>query len=205
MKELSKKDREIVKLVSEGVPDTQVCRQTGITNDQLIKVLDRVAKRAATYDVAEDAAAMYERALRCRAENAARSLEARFVALLDASPDSVLVINAMTGVIGQVNQNASNLFGYASAELVGRSVEDLVPERYRAIHPAYRKGFLINVRKRQMGYHPPIFALRRDGSEIEVAIALTASIADDDVMVVCSEFARWNAGEARSEETHQQA
>jgi len=183
----------------------QVCRQFGITTDQLLKVLDRAAKRAETYDVADNAAAMYERALRRRAENAARSLEARFCALLDASPDAILVINAMTGVIGQVNERAANLFGYAPSDLVGRSMEDLVPERYRATHPAYRKGFLINIRKRQMGYHPPIFALRGDGVEVEVAIALTASIADDEVMVVCTEFARWNATDSDEEATQQPA
>jgi hypothetical protein len=42
-----------------------------------------------------------------------------------------------------------------------------------------------------MGYHPPIFAKRADGSEIEVSVALTASVADDEVMVVCSEFIHW--------------
>jgi len=205
VKELSKKDREIVRLVSEGAPDLQVCRQFGITADQFTRVLDRLAKRAATYDFGEDAAAMYERALRRRAENVARSLEARFSALLDASPDSVLVINAMTGVIGQVNEKAAKLFGYEPSGLVGRSVEDLVPDRYRGTHPAFRKGFLINVRKRQMGYHPPIFALKADGTEVEVAIALTVSIADDEVMVVCSEFACRNAADLEARAIRQPA
>ncbi len=44
-----------------------------------------------------------------------------------------------------------------------------------------------------MGYHPPIFAVKGDGSEVEVAIALTATFSDEDVMVVCTEFALWTA------------
>ena len=154
-------------------------------------VLQRVAKRASTYDVEEDAAAMYERALRLRAENTFRSLEARFHALLDASPNAILVVNAMTGVISQVNSNAAKLFGYPVNALVGRSVEDLVNPPLRAIHPAYRIGFVSSSRRREMGYHPPIFAYRADGTEVEVAIALTATKNDEEVMVVCTEFAKW--------------
>jgi len=141
--------------------------------------------------VEEDAAAMYERALRLRAENTFRSLEARFHALLDASPNAILVVNAMTGVISQVNSNAAKLFGYPANGLVGRSVEDLVNPPLRAIHPAYRIGFVTSARRREMGYHPPIFAYRAVGSEVEVAIALTATTNDEEVMVVCTEFARW--------------
>lgn len=191
MNELSKKDREILVMISNGAPDHQVCRQFGMLPAQLKQVLIRVARRAEEYDEADNAALFYERALRRRAENHILSLEARFNALMEGSPEAVLVVNAMTGAIQQVNDNASKLFGFSRERLIGRSVEDLVPERYRKIHPAYRVGFLSSVRKREMGYHPPIFAQREDGSEIEIAISLTASLADDDVMVVCSDYARW--------------
>lgn len=193
MNGLSKKDREIVRQLSQGVPDLAICRQFGLLPAQLDAVLNRVAKRAATYEVEEDAAAMYERALRLRAENTYRSLEARFNALMDASPNAILVVNAMTGAIRQVNENAAKLFGYSVGSLVGRSVEDLVAPKLRGVHPAYRIGFLTSARKREMGYHPPIFAHRSDGTEFEVAIALTATSNDEDVMVVCTEFARWTA------------
>lgn len=203
MKELSLEDREIVVQVCRGVPDLEVCRQFGLLPSQLDEVLDRVAARAATIEVEEDAAAMYERALRKRAENSAKSLEGRFHALMDASPNAVLVVNAMNGIIDQANQVAAQLFGYPVDQLVGRSMEDLVPTKIRAIHPAYRIGFLTSVRKRKMGYHPPIFALRSDGTEIEVAIALTAALSDEEVMVVCTEFARWSATEELASEQAQ--
>jgi PAS domain S-box-containing protein len=92
------------------------------------------------------------------------------------------------------------MFGYAHEAFIGRSVEDLVPHSYRRVHPAYRIGFLTSTRKREMGYHPPIFALRADGKEIEIKVALTASPDDDTVMAVCRQFAEWDALKADNPE-----
>ena len=193
MKSLRKKDAEILALLAQGQSELQVGRAMGLFPAELEEVLHRVREHVAAEDVVSSTALLLERALRHRAEKAARSIEGRFNALLDASPEAVLVINGTTGIIRQVNQRAADLFGFVAEELMGRSMEDLVPPKVRGIHPAYRIGFVNSVRRREMGYHPPIFAVRKDGSEIEMAIALTASLADEDVMVVCTEFHRWNA------------
>lgn len=199
MKDLKRKDREVLTMLSEGVPDLLVCRKVGVFPGELAATLARIAELAEDASTRPELAVTYERALRKRAENAAKSLEGRFNALLDASPNAVLVINGTTGIIRQVNQRATEMFGYEAGDLVGKSMEDLVPVKFRAIHPAYRIGFLNSVRKREMGYHPPIAALRGDGSEIDMAIALTASEADDEVMVVCTEFHRWTAQKASAD------
>ncbi len=194
MVKLSKRDREILTLISDGVPDLQVCMKLGLLPEQLAKVMDRLQKQADSHPASESMAVFFERALRRRAENAARSLEARFAALMDGAPDAVLVVNAQSGRIDQVNKRAADMFGYEIEDLIGRSVEELVPPSYQSVHPAYRKAFLLNVRKREMGYHPPIFGIRKDGTEIEMAISLTASVADEEIMVVCTEFAKWTSG-----------
>lgn len=199
MKDLKRKDREVLMMLSEGMPDLLVCRKVGVLPGELATILSRIALLAEDASTRPDLAVTYERALRKRAENTAKSLEGRFNALLDASPNAVLVINGTTGFIRQVNERAAEMFGYAAGDLVGRSMEDLVPVKFRAIHPAYRLGFLNSVRKREMGYHPPIVALRGDGAEVEMAIALTASEADDEVMVVCTEFHRWTAQKASAD------
>jgi len=98
--------------------------------------------------------------------------------------------------VKEFNEVACRMFGYTAKEFWGLKVEQLVPQSFRAIHPAYRLGFLANVRKREMGYHPPILGVRKDGTEVEMAIALTATVADDDVMVVCSELSRWVGSDA---------
>ena len=110
---------------------------------------------------------------------------------MDVLPHAVLIIDGRTGAIKEFNLAACELFGYTSEALKGLTVEDLVPGVQRAIHTAYRIGFLSSIRRREMGYHPPIFGLCSDGGQIEMAIALTATMADDDVMVVCTERSRW--------------
>jgi PAS domain S-box-containing protein len=121
------------------------------------------------------------------------SLQARFHALMDACPDAVLVINGRTGIIKEVNSRALEMFGYSAESLIGHSMEVLVPESIRSIHSAYRLGFLSSVRRREMGYHPPIMSVQATGVTLKIAVGLTATTADDDVMVVCSDYARWEA------------
>jgi PAS domain S-box-containing protein len=111
--------------------------------------------------------------------------EARLNALMDIAPEAIVLANGRSGRILKANHQASVIFGYTLRELVGLPVEALVPSDLHDIHVKYRQGFLHNVRKREMGYHPPIQAVRKDGSLVELDIALTATAATDDVMVVC--------------------
>jgi len=192
MKELAKADQDVLRLLSEGLSDPEVCINLRISHQALTRSIKRIEARANSDS--DDAGRFYERALRKRAERLNVSLFARLHALMEVIPQAVLVIDGRSGVIKEFNLMACALFDYSSDELRKLTVEDLVPKATQSIHAAYRLGFLANVRKREMGYHPPIFGVRRDGTEIEMAIALTATIADDDVMVVCTERAGWIAG-----------
>jgi PAS domain S-box-containing protein len=127
----------------------------------------------------------FERVQRHRLDGEIWASEARLNALMDISPEAVFVVNGRSGRILKVNNKAQTMLGYSPRELVGRSVEMLVPSDKREVHVAYRNGFLNSVRKREMGYHPLIEALKKDGTLIQLEIALTATQATDDVMVVC--------------------
>lgn len=111
--------------------------------------------------------------------------EARLSALMETAPEPILIINGRSGTIESVNNQALLMFGYTMRELIGKSMEMLVPEDIKKIHVAYRTGFLNSARKREMGYHPPIYAVCKDGRQLQLDIALTATSATDDVMVVC--------------------
>ena len=91
---------------------------------------------------------------------------------LEAAPDAMIIIDA-TGVIRFANKQVSALFGYTHDDVIGREVEQLMPERYRSRHLGHRDGYVRNVRVRPMGQGLELFGRRRDGSEFPVEISLS--------------------------------
>src|SRR5271167_162547 len=92
--------------------------------------------------------------------------------LLDGAPDAMLVVNR-AGEIVVANLQAEKLFVYGREELIGRSVESLIPPRLRAEHPQHRGNFFGAPRVRPMGVGLELFALRGDGTEVPVEISLS--------------------------------
>src|SRR5271169_6268421 len=92
--------------------------------------------------------------------------------LLDAAPDAMLVVN-QTGEIVVANLQAEKLFGYVREELIGRSVESLIPARLRVEHVQHRGNFFGDPRVRPMGVGLESFALRKDATEVPVEISLS--------------------------------
>jgi PAS domain S-box-containing protein len=203
MKGINKHDQSVLSLIGTGMPDSEVCRNLGITVVGIEETMERVSDSIEGGRASEKVKLFFESASRHRLEHTLRATQARFAALMDAMIAAVFVVDGRTGIIHQANSRAEELFGYERNQLVGRSVEELVPEQHRMIHPAYRIGFLSNRRKRDMGYHPPIYGLRSDGAKIEMAIALTATPVDDEIMVVCTEYSVW-AGLAQLAAEHAQ-
>src|SRR6516165_3726505 len=93
------------------------------------------------------------------------------IALEDA-PDAMLIVDTAGG-IRFANQAVTQLFGHVHEELVGRSVEVLIPERFRSQHTVYRDEFSRDKKSRPMGgQRLDLFGLRADGSEFPVAVSL---------------------------------
>jgi PAS domain S-box-containing protein len=70
---------------------------------------------------------------------------------LDAAPDAMIIIDA-DGIIRFTNRQVSALFGYEHDEIVGQSIEMLMPERFRARHVGHRENYVNSVRVRPMGW-----------------------------------------------------
>ena len=95
-----------------------------------------------------------------------------FEELLNLSPDAVILAD-VEGRIVDLNRHAEAMFGFQRSELVGKSVETLVPERFRKQHPAHRKRFADQPHIRPMGAGLQLYALRRNGTEFPVDIMLS--------------------------------
>jgi two-component system, sensor histidine kinase len=91
---------------------------------------------------------------------------------LDAAPDAIVIVDE-AGIVRFANRQVSALFGYTHEEVIGGSVERLMPERFRGRHVTHRQGYGAALRLRLMGAGLTLFGQRRDGSEFPVEIGLS--------------------------------
>lgn len=104
-------------------------------------------------------------------EEALRHSEEHARMLFEFSPDAVLVCDAQ-GLIREANARVETLFGYRRAELLGETVEILVPERFRGNHPKRREDYNREPRLRPMGIGLELFGRHKDGGEFPIDILL---------------------------------
>ena len=102
--------------------------------------------------------------------------------LLESAPDGIVIVDG-TGTIVLVNTQAQRMFGYDEAELVGRPVEDLLPNQLRARHVEHRHRYMENLTTRPMGTGLILSGRRRDGSEVPVEISLSPLATPAGVLV----------------------
>jgi PAS domain S-box-containing protein len=106
-----------------------------------------------------------------KADEALRRSEARLRSLFEFSPDAILVIDEK-GKITEANAQVDSFFGYSRGELIGKTVELLIPEKFRQEHPGHRKEYSAQPRVRAMGAGLELYARRKDGTQFPVDIML---------------------------------
>ena len=92
--------------------------------------------------------------------------------VLEVAPDAMVIADQKGGIV-LVNGQAERLFGYGSQELLGQSVDILVPDSLRHEHGRHRDAFRAQARTRPMGSGLELFGRRKDGSVFPVEISLS--------------------------------
>jgi diguanylate cyclase (GGDEF)-like protein/PAS domain S-box-containing protein len=109
----------------------------------------------------------------------------RFGRVVESAPNAIVAVDR-EGKIVLMNRQAEKIFGYQRKEIVGRSVEVLVPERFRAGHPEHRLWFSTKPIARPMGAGRDLYAVRKDGTEFPVEIGLNPIETEQTTLVLCA-------------------
>jgi PAS domain S-box-containing protein len=108
-----------------------------------------------------------------------------FRLIVEAAPHGMLLVDEQ-GTIVMVNTSVLQQFGYGKEDMLGRSVEMLIPGPFRSDHRQHRAGFIKTPEKRSMGIGRELSGLRKDGSEFAVEVGLTPIQTIEGMRVVAS-------------------
>ena len=97
--------------------------------------------------------------------------EAKFHALMESASQAIIAINHK-GLIEVVNNKTEELFGYVRDELIGSSIEMLLPEALRGRHANHRRDYFSRPRARPMGIGLDLSGRRKNGQEFPIEISL---------------------------------
>jgi two-component system sensor histidine kinase DevS len=88
-----------------------------------------------------------------------------------------------TGKVFRANRKARLMLGYSSRQLRGKTVEELIPSRFRTAHEAHRKGYVKDPVPRFMGEDLALWLLTADSDEIPVEISLSPLESDRGLFI----------------------
>ncbi len=104
-------------------------------------------------------------------------------ALIDSCPDGLLLVD-VDGMIRLANPVIVEMFGWTELELVGSSIDELVPPEFRGAHPKRRAAYTAAPTTRPMGTGLQLFAQHQSGEMFPVEISLSPCTIDDTTFTI---------------------
>lgn len=108
--------------------------------------------------------------------------EEKFRALLESAPDAMVIVD-QTGRIVLVNAQTEQIFGYSREQLLGNSLEMLLPEDTRERHTDLRTRYTISPQLRPMGAGLALRGRRNDGTVFPVEVSLAPMRNEDGILI----------------------
>jgi PAS domain S-box-containing protein len=110
---------------------------------------------------------------RLRAEHDQARLAARLAGLLDSAMDAIITVDESQRIV-LYNRAAEKIFGWASEQAMGQSLDRLMPERYRAGHASQVRRFAATgTTSRRMGDGTVLYGKRADGEEFPMEASIS--------------------------------
>lgn len=119
---------------------------------------------------------------RTRAQEALQLSEQRYRLLSETAPIGILLADEQ-GKLIDANTQALRMFGYNREELIGETIEILLPERFRCSHQRHRSSYAKGPQARPMAIGKELTARRKDGTEFPVEVGLGPLVTSDGVLV----------------------
>jgi len=123
-----------------------------------------------------------ERVERKRAEEAAGAAKARFEGILDIAQDAIISVDSHQRII-LFNQGAEKVFGYGQAEVIGKPLEILLPQRFAHSHRGDIEEFAKTSEvSRSMAQRREVFGRRKDGGEFPAEASISKLCLGNEVV-----------------------
>ncbi len=112
-------------------------------------------------------------------EKRLKNSESRVRTVLDNVPDGIITINE-EGIIESFNPSAEAIFGYLAEDVIGRSVNILMPDPYRSAHTGFMERYSKSGESRIMGRRRELVGQRADGTRFDLDLAVTEITIDGE-------------------------
>jgi PAS domain S-box-containing protein len=106
-----------------------------------------------------------------------------FREIFQGSAEGIIMVNK-DGIILLANPVSEQMFGYEAGGLIGQSLENLLPPRYRGGHSHLRKQFNNHPSPRRMGVGRDLMAMKKNGTEFPVEVSLSYKELDSELLVM---------------------
>jgi two-component system sensor kinase FixL len=113
-----------------------------------------------------------------KAEAALRESENKITSIIQAAVDGIITIDTR-GVMEMVNPSAARLFGYEAGELLGKSINMLMPEPDSSSHDGYIHNYLTTGKRKIIGIGREVTGLRKDGSTFPFYLSISEVVLAD--------------------------